>query len=160
MSKEREAFGVWWGGRNIGIGTWILPESEKDCLLAWQACAAHYQPLLDAKDAALASSGKLLEKRLAEFNAISDENTNLRAEIAEMKYLYWKGKESEISNHGVISILQKENATLKALLERAREGLEYYHEREKEIAKLSGRNPCRAKAWLTLAAIDAATGEK
>jgi nitrogen fixation/metabolism regulation signal transduction histidine kinase len=85
---------------------------------AWQACAAHYQPLLEAKDAEIKNWRDI-------FNGMSDE-------LADAK---------------------KENTTLKALLEQAREGLERLL---RPTINLTDEQSARD----IIAAINAATGEK
>ncbi len=134
MSKEREDFIAWYGSNpeqdEHGNYTGAFTQARWE---TWQAATAHYQPLLDAKDAEIAELRKKrgpvlhLEKALEHF-----ENASAAQEVIE-------------------GILREENTTLKALLEQAR-----------EARRLIGfmTNEKIAEAARILDAINAATGEK
>jgi len=118
MSKEREDFIAWYGSNpeqdEHGNYTGAFTQARWE---TWQAATAHYQPLLEAKDAEIA--------RLREVRIYTD-------------------------NSKAAALLQVENATLKALLEQAR-----------EARRLIGfmTNNKIAEAARILDAINAATGK-
>ena len=128
MSKERETFEKWHDNL-FDKSAWTEARNEygypqnsaiQQRWQVWQACATHYQPLLEAKDTEIA--------RLKEVRIYTD-------------------------NSKAAALLQAENATLKALLEQAREALERLL---RPTINLTDEQSARD----TLAAINAATGEK
>lgn len=69
MSKEREAFEAW-AKKEIPIASARQEREFNFAHKGWQACAAHYQPLLEAKDAELLTCKALLEQAREGFENI------------------------------------------------------------------------------------------
>ena len=97
MSKERETFEKWFR-KHICNDDYSLYISDQESLTyredytndlwtGWQACAAHYQPLLEAKDAEIAA---LREARVYTDNSkaaalLQVENTVLKALLEQAR---------------------------------------------------------------------------
>lgn len=127
MSKEREAFEAW-AKKEIPIATARNEREFNFAYKGWQAATAYYQPLFDAKD----------------------------AEIAKLKSRtrHWRMVQEEDGSFTLTDLDADENATLKALLEQAREGLE-------GVIRVADRATVEFdNAKKSLAAINAAIGEK
>lgn len=121
--SQRDAFEKWARVHLAYLGGPFLrdcndPEPDRDYQKwevedpwrAWQACAAHYQPLLETKDASIRD----LEDGIAHNEELLEAKD---AEIAELK---------AISDGAgwFLEYEQTKNAELKALLEQAREALQ------------------------------------
>lgn len=150
MSKEREDFesSVRKEFPNCNLTHWKDGYSDDDIQIryeSWQACATHYQPLLDAKDAEIAR----LQSRVRRWRMVQEADGSFTCTDLDAD----------------------ENTTLKALLEQAREALRLMNKELLFYAKKAGEDitsaslsvltplgHARLKCCETLAAINAATG--
>lgn len=179
MSKEREDFEDWLRRHAHHNAANLYPPDEipesaikLSMRMAYGAGSEgerrHYQPLLEEKDAEIEKLrlkiAEMREELAADTRLITGFEAGLDAKDAEIAARVADMRQAEkmaMSSHKALTleaekneVLQDENTTLKALLEQAREGL------EKAVKRQGFTNEELINARGTLAAINAATGEK